>query len=288
MITFFLMNLKGLNVLKSIISSGKKNIIKEVISSQDKNVINDYYLDIVELCESNSIIFFNKNNIKNISFDYGIAIGWRWMIKNNKNLIVLHDSLLPKNRGFSPLVTSIISGDERIGVTALWACENYDEGDIISSSFINIEYPIKIQKAIELISECYSDLVLYILNIIEKKQELPRIKQDESLATYCLWRDEEDLKINWNDSASIIVRHIDAVGFPYNGAYFVYNDLKYIVHNAIEICDKNIENRTPGKIFKIEEDGIIIVCKTGLVKLTDIFLENKDKIIFNKLKVRLK
>ena len=42
------------------------------------------------------------------------------MIKNSENLIVFHDSLLPKYRGFAPLVSQLINGEEYLGVTAIF------------------------------------------------------------------------------------------------------------------------------------------------------------------------
>jgi methionyl-tRNA formyltransferase len=55
-----------------------------------------------------------------ICSDFNIAISWRWMLKVS-NLIVIHDSLLPKYRGFSPLVNMLINGEDTLGVTVLFA-----------------------------------------------------------------------------------------------------------------------------------------------------------------------
>ena len=70
---------------------------------------------------------------------FKFAIGWKWIIDNTSQLIVLHDSLLPKYRGFSPLVNSLINGDTLTGVTALFASSEYDKGEIIEQAQIGLD-----------------------------------------------------------------------------------------------------------------------------------------------------
>ena len=79
-----------------------------------------------------------------------MAVSWRWMIKHPKNkLIVFHDSILPKYRGFAPLVNMLINGEKEIGVSAIFGADEYDS-EIISEK-TTISYPIKIQKPFRLI-----------------------------------------------------------------------------------------------------------------------------------------
>ena len=69
-------------------------------------------------------------------------------IKSNNTLIVIHDSILPTYRGYLPLVSQLIDGQKEIGVTAILANENFDEGDIVHISKTKINYPITINDAI--------------------------------------------------------------------------------------------------------------------------------------------
>jgi methionyl-tRNA formyltransferase len=81
-----------------------------VIIGKDKNFLNDYSTDIKNYCISNNINFILQNKtIDNGNVDYSIAIGWRWLIKVDSKLIVFHDSILHRLRGFNPLVTSLIN-----------------------------------------------------------------------------------------------------------------------------------------------------------------------------------
>lgn len=279
-VVMYLMNQKGYTVLKSFLKFFDSKNIEYVVSAEDKNIKKDYYSEIKDLCRKSNVNFYDRKD-KIPNFDgYKFAIGWRWIIQNNKNLIVFHDSILPKYRGFAPLVNSLINGEEQIGVTALFASEDYDKGDIIAQEKIIITYPIKIKEAISLITPLYSKLVNEIFEKIKRNEKIPRRKQNEYEATYSLWRDEKDYKINWNDSAKKIKRLIDAVGFPYNGAYTFLNGKKIIVNEVELIDDLKIENRDAGKVIFFKAGYPAVVCGQGILLIKDAsYIENNESIL---------
>ena len=61
-----------------------------------------------------------------------VCIGWRFLIPQDVidslpgNVIIAHDSLLPRLRGFAPLPTAILTGEQRVGVTYLHPGEDVD------------------------------------------------------------------------------------------------------------------------------------------------------------------
>ena len=170
--------------------------------------------------------------------------------------------MLPEYRGFAPLVSQLINGEEYIGVTAIFANNFYDQGDIIIKKSKKISYPLKIKKAIEVVSECYLDCLEFILNNIKKENLLEAEPQDNSKATYSLWRDEDDYKINWNQSSLLVKRFVDAVGFPYKGAKTYLMDREIIVEDVEIFEDINIKNRDIGKVIFIF-DGNLCCCLFG-------------------------
>jgi methionyl-tRNA formyltransferase len=118
-IAFYLMNEKGFYVLKKFIKKFGYENIDYIVSAKDKNIKKDYFKEIKTLAKKYKINFFDRlkfdASIENRFNGYKFAIGWRWIIKNDSNLIVFHDSLLPKYRGFAPLVNSLISNENRGG-----------------------------------------------------------------------------------------------------------------------------------------------------------------------------
>jgi hypothetical protein len=79
-------------------------------------------------------------------------------------------------------------------------------------------------------------------------------KQDHSKATYSIWRDEIDLWIDWNESASRIERTIRALGRPYMGARtrLVNSALKWFSKNGVKIVSVVTQGRNiaPQKLYQ--------------------------------------
>jgi methionyl-tRNA formyltransferase len=202
-------------------------------------------------------------------------------------LIVFHDSLLPKYRGFNPLVSALLNKDDAVGVTALTAAEKYDCGDIIVQIKIPVEYPILISTAIEKVAEAYfqisKDIYERFLNA-----ELVGRPQNNKLATYSLWRDELDYLIDWSLTAEDIQLLVNSVGYPYLGASTTLNDDLIRIKKVTLIDDLVIENRTPGKIIFFDEKMPVVVCGKGLLRLD--VIENNDGKLFmvEKLRTRFK
>lgn len=277
-ITLLIMSKKGLNVLKAIIKKKITYNIDFVVSSPDLKVKNDFFEEIKILCNNNNIKFYSKNDDFKIVTTFIIAISWKWIIKTNKDqkLIVLHDSILPKYRGFIPLVNSLINKEPKIGVTALFATKKFDEGEIITQKAIKIKYPIKIIEAINLISQLYIKIIIYIFNNLDN---LISAKQNPNQATYSVWLDDEDYIIDWNKDADYIKRFIDSVGFPYSGAKTYLKDEPITIISAEVVEDIVIENRHVGKVIFHEDKFPIVICGEGLLKIKEILNENQESIL---------
>jgi methionyl-tRNA formyltransferase len=269
-LSFFLMTQKGLHVLRAFVDEFGASRIHCVIGSKDESVQNDYYAEIADLCAAREIEFRDRSSSYVLETDYAFAISWRWKIQTSVRLIVFHDSLLPRYRGFAPLPTALINGEDRIGVTALFATDEYDRGDIILQKSLSVSYPIKIQKAIEISGGLYAGMVSEISQTIFRGDPLPFQKQDESTASYSLWRDEEDYLIDWFASAARIKRFVDSVGYPYRGAVTGVNAGVARVLEAEVEPDVKIEERMPGKVIFVRDGCPVVVCGSGLLKITDL------------------
>jgi len=266
-LTLFLMTQKGLAVLDAL-TTHFPALVECVVGSRDASMDKDYYEEIKGLCARRNVPFRDRRDAAEIRTRYAMAISWRWIIKaGTAELIVLHDSLLPRYRGFNPLVSTLINGDDRIGVTALFATEEYDRGLVIGQASTPVTYPLRIQRAIDLVAANYSDLVQQIAQTIAAGGELEARPQDESQATYSLWRDEEDYFIDWTSSAERIKRLVDAVGHPYKGAAARLDGRVVRVRDCEMVEDVRIENRAPGKVIFVNNSHPVVVCGTGLLRI---------------------
>lgn len=290
-VALFIMGKKGLACLETVLNNSSIEL-KFVIYATDNNVEKDYSDEIINFCSQKSILNYHRNNFDEILLNqvsYCIAVSWRWIINSNLDkLIVFHDSILPKYRGFNPLVTALINGDEEIGVTAIFANKEFDRGDILEVEKTIIKYPIKISQAIDIIIVPYQNLLIKVLKKIADNS-LIGTPQDEVNATYSLWRDEEDYFIDWNLDALVLERTINALGFPYGGARTIMENKVIILDEVKFIPDLIIENRTPGKILFLENNQPTIVCKSGLLIIQRAhYFENGNDVVFNKFRTRLK
>jgi methionyl-tRNA formyltransferase len=279
-LTFFLMSYKGYSALKSFISEFGTEAIDIVVTSKDPNVQNDYYEDIIELCKNNQVKFFDRRDKYELKSEYAYAISWRWFINSAKTtLIVFHDSLLPKYRGFAPLTTALINGENEVGVTAFYASAEYDKGNIIAQISVKIEYPIKINNAINLVSGCYIDLIKSITKDIISSKPVSSTIQDEDAATYSLWLDEKDYAINWAKDAEYIKRFIDSTGYPFKGAMTNIEDKKVRILDAEIIKDVNIPARHYGKVIFVNQEKPVVVCGKGLLQINEIIDKENQSLL---------
>ena len=100
------------------------------------------------------------------------------------------------------------------------------------------------------------------------------IKQNEEEATYLLRRSPEDGLIDWNDSIDNIHRLIRGVSRPYPGAFGLYDGKhKFIIWRA-DVYENSKYIGMNGQIAEITDGHIDVVCKDGLLRITE--FENVD------------
>lgn len=290
-ITLFLMTQKGYEVLRAIVDANLQSVIAKVVAGRDNQIENDFFSEIKDLCSYYKIDFYENRKEIQLNSEFALAVSWRWIIPENKltTLLVIHDSLLPKYRGFAPLVNMLINGESSIGITAIKACNEYDRGPITFQEKITISYPITIQDAINRIAKLYANVAVQIARTIANNEALVFADQDETQATYSLWRDEEDYIVDWNKDANFIKRFIDAVGSPYKGAVSFIENRKVIIHEVEVMNDLIIENRDVGKVIFIEDQKPIVVCGLGLIKILKLTDEEGQSLLpLKKFRIRFK
>lgn len=284
------MSEKGYRSLTGIVESFGSGVIDFIVYAKDKNVQQDYTNEIKNVADVNNIRIYEKSDDYVIKSKYIIAISWRWLIPiNSENiLITLHDSLLPKYRGFAPLVNQLLNKEPYIGVTAIVSDTEYDKGGIITQSKTKVNYPIRIKDAIAEVSVLYVDVLKNVIRHAIENESLKTTTQNESEATYSLWRDEEDYNIDWNKSSSEIRNFIFALGFPYKGASAYILNKKIRIHDAIEFNDLVVVNRDVGKVIFMENNFPVVVCGKGLLKITEATYDESSEsaLPLNKFRIR--
>jgi methionyl-tRNA formyltransferase len=197
--------------------------------------------------------------------------GWQFLIEppTSTPTIVLHDSLLPDLRGFAPTVTALILGRPNLGVSAVLPGADADSGDLLAQHAVEAAHPLRISEAFESLRPCYEKCVRDVLVSLDSGT-LEGRAQDPSRATYSVWRDEEDYWLDFRQPADRVLRTILALDHPYPGARTTVDGRQVTVHSAAVESDLDFAIRQPGKIWNIGEAGPLVVCGSGMIRLTDI------------------
>ena len=270
-IGLFIRSTRGLSILKTALDAANIEI-KFVIYDGDPSIRDNSKDDILSLCSDHKIVCYSRENqpAKLDEVDYNFFIAWRFIEKTNSGQsIIFHDSDLPRYRGFSPTVSMLINGEPYLAVTAFFMSDGYDEGPIILQKKIDIKYPITLKEAFQSLSQLYAEIMGTLLEWIKDGVALPATQQDEQKATYSMWRDENDLYLDWSQSSDMLKRKIDALGFPYDGARAILDNRIVVIHGAVEVPDKVFENRDCGKIFTLDNGRPCVICGKGMICLTE-------------------
>lgn len=218
-----------------------------------------------------------------------VCIGWRYLVPRevvrmlNGEVIVAHDALLPKLRGFAPLPTAMIIGDREAGVTYLRAGEGPDDGPILWQAKVPIGPDDTISTMIDKLVPLYSEGAKRYLS---GEMTVGR-PQNELEATYSIWRDESDYWIDWNLSAEMIERSIRALGEPYLGARSRLGNRIVTIHHATVLPDVNFAIRQPGKVWSLDESGRpSVVCGSGMLRIDQASENSSNLIPLKTLRVR--
>ena len=187
--------------------------------------------------------------------------------------ICFHPSLLPKHRGPSSINWAIISGATKTGLTIFWPSDGLDEGDILLQKGVDVDQDdtlgiVYFQKIFPLGVEA----VLESIDLVRSGNP-PRIKQDESKATYESWCKHEDAKIDWTRPVSEVYNLIRGTN-PQPGAWTTHNG------DVLKIfdCSMSEVSGTPGVVKEISEDGITVGAKGGGLLIQRVRPENDKKI----------
>lgn len=187
--------------------------------------------------------------------------------------INLHPSLLPRWRGADPIRWTILSGDEKTGVTIHYASEKMDAGDII----LQKELPLFPNDTYGTLGERLfregSSLLLEAIQLI-KKGVAPRLPQREEEATYAPPLKTEHFQINWQSPAKYIERLIRASN-PTPGAFTFFRGKRLKIWGGV-VREGGMGNA--GEIIKLEKEGMLVRCGEGSLLLTSLQMEGKKTI----------
>jgi methionyl-tRNA formyltransferase len=214
--------------------------------------------------------------VKEKNPDLIVVIGWYYLVpKSIREIpkfgaIGIHGSLLPKYKGWSPLVWAIINGEKKTGASLFYLESGVDDGDIIGQETFEISEDEYIGESLEKLEKASLSLIRKYIPLMEKGCS-PRITQALEESTHFNIRNPEDGIINWeNQSSTEIFNWIRAQSKPYPGAF------TYLAGKKITIWKAHIERSEdryqPGDLVKLSKNSIFEIgfyCKDNRVLVVD-------------------
>jgi len=185
-----------------------------------------------------------------------------------KGTIQYHPSLLPKYRGPSAINWPIINGDTETGLSIFWPDNGLDTGDVLlqkktpisdtdslGSVYFDRLFPMGVEAMLEAV-----DLV--------KAGKAPRIKQDQSKATYEGRCGPDNARIDWGKPWRQIHNLIRGCN-PAPGAWTTLGGktLKVFEAQPLPAKDPKGIGGKMGEIVEVGADGFTVVCADGRIKV---------------------
>lgn len=202
---------------------------------------------------------------------YGRILSKRILDIPRLGCVNIHASLLPAWRGAAPINRAVMSGDKIGGVTVMFMDEGMDTGDMIIKRSLEIESDwdagVYHDALAELGKAALKDFIL-----LAEKGDIPREKQDGTLATYAAKIGNDDAFLSFEESAEDTCNRIRGLS-PFPASFFFMEGRRIKVKRAV-ISDGKGEC---GTVISTDKGGIELACRDGSVILTVICPEGKGQ-----------
>jgi methionyl-tRNA formyltransferase len=187
--------------------------------------------------------------------------------------ICFHPSLLPKHRGPSSINWPIAWGATKTGLTWFFPDDGLDEGDILLQREVDIGPD-------ETLGQVYFDKIfplgvkttLEAIDLIRSGNP-PRVKQDDSQATYESWFRKEHAQLDWEKPAAEVYNVIRAAN-PQPGAWTTLDGLEVQVFDA----RRRDGEGAPGTVVEVSPEGVLVQAKGGRILLQRVRPKGGDKV----------
>lgn len=189
--------------------------------------------------------------------------------------INVHASLLPKYRGGAPIHRAIIEGDSKTGVTIMYMDYGMDNGNILTQSEVEITNTDTAETLFDKLKIVGKELLLESLPKILNNEITPQVQNDDEV-TYAYNIKPEDEKIDFNKKNLEVYNQIRGLN-SWPVAYTMLDNKRIKVWES-SMSDLKIKG-VPGEIVLLNNDGIGVKTKDGVIFLTVIQPEGKKRMI---------
>lgn len=167
--------------------------------------------------------------------DYGEIISKEIIDIPKHGILNIHPSLLPKYRGSSPVVSAILNGEKKTGVSVIRIDEKVDTGDVLAQIVTKIKSRETAPKLKKRLSEIGADLLAELTPYYLSGEISPiKQKQNDFPITKKLSKDQG--RLSGSEDTITVDRMVRALN-PWPGVYKIVNGKRIYITSAH--IDKN-------------------------------------------------
>jgi methionyl-tRNA formyltransferase len=181
----------------------------------------------------------------------------------------VHFSLLPKYRGAAPVQWTVLNGDAESGVTIIELSDRMDEGDILAQERVPVA-PRETAASLE--SRQAGIGARLLVSTLARIDGIPRIKQDDSLATLAPKIRKEDGRIVWSELASAVDRRVLALADRPGAFTFLGGKRLSILRGRPAGPNDTLSaapSPGPGAILAAGKSGLAVACGAGTAYIVE-------------------
>ena len=241
-----------------------------VITIDDRDDVRSCFSEFHAFCENSGVDLFVASDrahsealIAKLRPDICLLVSWYWMVGEDtlrrvpNGCLGIHFSLLPKFRGWSPLVWTILLGESEAGLSLFTITKEADAGPLWEQRRVPIHFTDDVASVLARLEESAVDVLQEKYLSILDGSAIPRDQGADGIS-YCARRLPSDGLLDWKQSSSQLYDAIRAQAMPYPGAF------TFLGRNKMTIWKARPKDTpffgSPGQLVQTKEDGICAVC----------------------------
>ena len=187
----------------------------------------------------------------------------------------IHPSLLPEYRGASPVISTILAGDDFAGVSVMRLDAGTDTGPVFAQAQVPVLFNDTAESLTPRLFRVGAQMLLEVLAELPSGKILP-VPQNDALASYTSEIAREAGKIDWQRPAEEIWRMIRAYQ-PWPEAYTFWKGQQFTIKEAVPL--PAVEGLSPGEVTILSQNlmGAAFGVGTGTGLLGVIKLQTAGK-----------
>jgi methionyl-tRNA formyltransferase len=177
----------------------------------------------------------------------------------------LHASLLPRWRGAAPINRAIMAGDAESGVMVMKMDAGLDTGDVAMAERVGVTDAMTAADLHDALAPLGGDLMVRAMGALERGR-LQLTKQSEEGVTYAAKIDKAEARIDWNQPARTVLRHIHGLS-PFPGAWCempIEGAPSRVKILRCELADGSV---AAGDLL---DDRLAVACQHGAIRILEL------------------